>query len=84
MICFHGGGYTIGTVDEFENGLRIVAEESGCQVYAVEYRLAPEWRFQTQLDGHIAVTEWLDGQGGKERGVSSDKVWAVEIVLMGT
>ncbi|CAF9935591.1 Carboxylesterase [Imshaugia aleurites] len=24
-------GYTVGTVDEFENWLRIVAEESGCQ-----------------------------------------------------
>lgn len=74
MIYFHGGGYTVGTVDEFENGLRIVAEESRCQVYAVEYRLAPEWRFPTQLDEYIAVAEWLHGEGGKERGVSSDKV----------
>jgi acetyl esterase/lipase len=32
LIYFHGGGYTVGTVDEFENGLRIVAEESGVQV----------------------------------------------------
>ncbi|TVY87089.1 hypothetical protein LAWI1_G007137 [Lachnellula willkommii] len=31
LIYFHGGGYTVGTVDEFENGLRIVAEESGVQ-----------------------------------------------------
>jgi acetyl esterase/lipase len=42
LICFHGGGYTIRTVDEFESGLRIPAEEAGCQVYAVEYKLAPE------------------------------------------
>jgi hypothetical protein len=32
LIYFHGGGYTVGTVDEFENGLRQVAEESGVQV----------------------------------------------------
>jgi acetyl esterase/lipase len=31
LIDFHGGGYSVGSVDEFENGL-IVAEESGCQV----------------------------------------------------
>jgi acetyl esterase/lipase len=50
-------------VDEFENGLRIVAEESGVQVYAVECRLAPEWRFPTQLDEYVAVVEWVQGKG---------------------
>jgi acetyl esterase/lipase len=58
LIYFHGGGYTVGTVDEFENGLRIVAE-----VYAVECRLAPEWRFPTQLDEYVAVVEWVQGKG---------------------
>ncbi|CZR52818.1 uncharacterized protein PAC_02695 [Phialocephala subalpina] len=43
-------------------------------VYAVEYRLALEWRFPTQLDEYVAVAEWLHGSGGKERGVSSEKV----------
>jgi Esterase/lipase len=42
LVYFHGGGYSVGTVDEFENGLRLVAEESGCQVsrklQAVEVR----------------------------------------------
>jgi acetyl esterase/lipase len=32
LVYFHGGGYTVGSVDEFENGLRLLAEESGCQV----------------------------------------------------
>jgi acetyl esterase/lipase len=32
LIYFHGGRYTVGSVDEFENGLRLVAEESGVQV----------------------------------------------------
>jgi acetyl esterase/lipase len=31
LIYFHGGGYTVGSVDEFENGLRFLAEESGLQ-----------------------------------------------------
>jgi acetyl esterase/lipase len=74
LIYFYGGGYTIGTVDEFENGLRVLAEESGAQVYAVEYRLAPEWRFPIQLHEYIAVVEWLQGEGGKERGIDKEKV----------
>jgi acetyl esterase/lipase len=34
-VYFHGGGYTVGSVDEFENGLRQVAEESGVQVHHI-------------------------------------------------
>ncbi|KAK3947305.1 Alpha/Beta hydrolase protein [Pseudoneurospora amorphoporcata] len=74
LIYFHGGGYTVGSVDEFENGLRLVAEESGCQVYAVEYRLAPEFKYPVQLDEYSAVIDWVQGEGGKTRGVHPDKV----------
>lgn len=52
----------------------MVAEESGCQVYAVEYRLAPEFKYPTQLDEYSAVTDWVQGEGGKTRGVHPDKV----------
>lgn len=29
LVYMHGGGYTVGSVDEFENGLRLIAEASG-------------------------------------------------------
>ncbi|WVR08950.1 hypothetical protein IAU60_006009 [Kwoniella sp. DSM 27419] len=74
LIYFHGGGYTVGSVDEFENGLRLLAEESGCQVYGVDYRLAPEYRYPIQLDEYSAVIDWLQGEGGKARGVDPDRV----------
>ena len=74
LIYFHGGGYTVGTVDEFENGCRLLAEESSVQVYAVEYRLAPEWQFPTQLDEYQTVLEWLQTDGGAERGVNPQRV----------
>lgn len=34
LVYMHGGGYTVGTGDEFERGLRIVAEESKTTVSA--------------------------------------------------
>ena len=34
LIYFHGGGYTVGSVDEFENGLRILAVEADMIVRA--------------------------------------------------
>lgn len=63
LVYMHGGGYTVGTVDEFENGLRLVAERAGVQVYAVEYRLAPEFAFPTQLDEYEAVLAWCRARG---------------------
>ncbi|KAI0331114.1 hypothetical protein GY45DRAFT_1322820 [Cubamyces sp. BRFM 1775] len=74
LVYMHGGGYTVGCVDDFEHGLRVLAESSGCQVYAVEYHLAPEYRYPTQLDEYSAVVDWVQGPEGRRRGVHPDKV----------
>ncbi|TFK92108.1 hypothetical protein K466DRAFT_481296 [Polyporus arcularius HHB13444] len=74
IVYMHGGGYTVGCIDDFEHGLRVLAEASGCQVYAVEYHLAPEYRYPTQLDEYSAVVDWVQGPAGKKRGVHPDKV----------
>ncbi|KAG6366931.1 hypothetical protein INS49_001112 [Diaporthe citri] len=70
-----GGGYTVDSVDEFENGLRLVAERSGVVTIGVDYRLAPEHHFPTQLDEYSTVVDWVQGQGGSERGISPDLVF---------
>ncbi|KAF2996921.1 hypothetical protein E8E13_006073 [Curvularia kusanoi] len=74
LIYFHGGGYTVGSVDEFENGLRMLAEESGVQVYGIDYRLAPEFKFPTQLDEYSALIDALQSDFGKARGIHPDRV----------
>jgi acetyl esterase/lipase len=73
LIWFHGGGYTVRTVDEVGNGLRILVE-SDVHVHAVEYRRPPEWRSSTQLDEYEAVIEWLPGEGGKAPGMIKVRV----------
>ena len=42
FIYIHGGGWTVGSLPEFDTFFRIMAEEGGVQVYAIEYHLAPE------------------------------------------
>jgi acetyl esterase/lipase len=74
LIYFHGGGYTVGSVDEFENGLRLLAEASGVQVYGIDYRLAPEFKYPTSLDEYSAIVDWLQSDGGQARGVHPDRV----------
>ena len=70
LIYFHGGGYTVGSIDEFENGLRLLAEVSSLRVYAIEYKLAPEFHYPVQLDEYDAVIDALQGDFGKKRGVN--------------
>ncbi|TVY78101.1 Carboxylesterase NlhH [Lachnellula suecica] len=74
LVYMHGGGYTVGSVDEFENGLRLLAEAAGVVTIGVEYRLAPEHHFPTQLDEYSAVVDWAQGPGGAAKGIASDLV----------
>ena len=74
LIYFHSGGYTVGSVDEFENGLRLVAQKASVVVFAIEYRLAPEWHFPVQLHEYATVLDWVRGSGGQERGIIPQRV----------
>ncbi|KAI1768498.1 Alpha/Beta hydrolase protein [Hypoxylon sp. FL1150] len=74
LIYFHGGGYTVGSVDEFENGLRLLAEAAGIIVVGVEYRLAPESAFPTQLDEYEDVVSWARGAAGTALGIDPTRV----------
>ncbi|QIX01300.1 hypothetical protein AMS68_006817 [Peltaster fructicola] len=74
LVYMHGGGYTVGSVDEFENGLRLVAEAAEIITIGIDYRLAPEFKFPTQLDEYAAVVEWAQGSEGATRGIKSDLV----------
>ncbi|PYH42901.1 alpha/beta hydrolase [Aspergillus saccharolyticus JOP 1030-1] len=75
LIYFHGGGYTIGSADDFEAGCRLLASQADLQVYLVEYRLAPEWRYPTQLDEYDCVLDWLRGEGGQARHVDPARIF---------
>ena len=73
LIYLHGGGWTVGAVDQFEGAMRIFAEEGNIQVFAVEYRLAPEFRFPTQLGEAESVLRHLHAHAA-ELGVDPDRI----------
>jgi acetyl esterase len=58
LVYFHGGGWTICDLDTHDDLTRRLANESGCAVLSVDYRLAPEHPFPTPLDDATAATKW--------------------------
>lgn len=42
VVFYHGGGFTLGSLDSHDGPCRVLANEAHCIVIAVDYRLAPE------------------------------------------
>lgn len=61
LLYFHGGGFTIGSLETHDSLCRQLALRSGCAVIALDYRLAPEHRFPAAVDDCWAVMKWLPG-----------------------
>ena len=59
LIYLHGGGFIVGSLDQFETAMCRLAETSGAQVYAVDYKLAPEYQWPVQLEEGEFVVRWL-------------------------
>jgi acetyl esterase len=49
ILYLHGGGYILGNLDTHDRVQRLHARESGWALLAIDYTLAPEARFPTQV-----------------------------------
>ena len=59
IVYTHGGGWLMGTLDDFDAVARKLAVESGCDVVSVDYALAPEHPFPAAPDDAYAATAWV-------------------------
>lgn len=59
LVYFHGGGYTVGSLDSHDVLCRTLAQQSACALLAVGYRLAPEAPFPTALEDGEDAWHWL-------------------------
>jgi acetyl esterase len=59
LLWFHGGGFVIGNLDTHDHACRALASQADCLVVAVDYRLAPEFRFPAAVDDCMAALRWM-------------------------
>jgi acetyl esterase len=59
LLFLHGGGWVYGDLDSHDAACRFLAERSGVQVLAVDYRLAPEHPIPAGVEDARAAYRWL-------------------------
>jgi len=58
LVHFHGGGWTLGTLDSIDGPCRELATRADAVVASVDYRLAPEDPFPVAVDEAAAAVAW--------------------------
>jgi acetyl esterase len=59
VLYLHGGGWLLGSVDDWDAVTRALAVASGCRLVSVDYRLAPEHRFPAAVDDAFDALVWV-------------------------
>lgn len=59
LVYFHGGGFTIGSIQTHQVLCRELARLGQCAVISVDYRLAPEYRFPTATNDAWDALQWV-------------------------
>ena len=59
LLFFHGGGFTIGSIETHDILCRQLSVLSGCAVLSVDYRLAPKHQFPTADNDAWDALQWL-------------------------
>jgi acetyl esterase len=59
VMFFHGGGWVICSLDTHDNLARAICRDAAAVVVAVDYRLAPEFRYPTAANDCFTATKWV-------------------------
>jgi len=58
IVYYHGGGWVVMSIDDYDTLGRRLARETGCTVLLVDYRLAPEHRYPAAVEDAWLALNW--------------------------
>lgn len=73
ILFIHGGGFSLGSVDQDDGAAAALALDIGAVIVSVDYRLAPETPYPGPLEDCYAALRWLSAQAD-ELGVDSSRI----------
>lgn len=73
LVYFHGGGWVLGGIATHDRLCRTIADDAGCVVVSVDYRLAPESKFPAAVDDALDAFAWVAKEAGA-LGVDPDRI----------
>lgn len=59
LLFMHGGGFTIGCVEDYHHIVSWMAEKMQVTILSLDYRLGPEHPFPTAAEDAIAAWQWV-------------------------
>lgn len=73
VVFYHGGGWTVDTVETHDKAVHVMCASSGCVFASVDYRLAPENRFPAGIEDAYTGLQWIYDNAEKI-GVDREKI----------
>ena len=59
IVFAHGGGFVVGSLDSHDDICAEFAKNSGSDLIAIDYRLAPEFHYPDDINDCLAVVDYL-------------------------
>jgi len=59
LVFYHGGGFTVGSLDTYDAFCRRLAAVSGVRIASIDYRLSPEHRFPAAVEDALAAYDTI-------------------------
>ena len=59
IIFFHGGGFVMGDLDSHDLLCRHLTKKSECKLIAIDYSLAPEYKFPCSIEDSINAVNYI-------------------------
>ncbi|KAF9069073.1 Alpha/Beta hydrolase protein [Rhodocollybia butyracea] len=74
LIYFHGGGWTLGGLDNEQSIITNFCMGARCVVLSVDYRLAPENKFPAAVDDAVEALQWVLMEGNNLLNADTSKI----------